>query len=352
MTMQTGQLEMLGNPASYRLGICRAWPWIIAAAIAVLFLAAPSAAKAEQAAKVWRIGTLHTSPASDEADRVAALQRGLAELGYVSGRNVVFVNRNAGTQMSRLPDLAAELVRSKVDVIVTSTNPATLAAKKATTTIPIIMTVGVEPVAAGLVASLARPGANVTGLTFDVDATQLAAKRLEILKELLPSVSRVAILWNPRYGPGTSRVKGTEEAAQQLGIVTVSARLSEQSDLERTFAEIRRARADAVTVLSDPVVVAQRAEITGLAARYRIPAIYALREFVQDGGLISYATNLLDQWRRAARYVDKILNGAKPSELPVEQPTAFELWINVKSAKALGLTIPPTLLLRADKVIE
>jgi putative tryptophan/tyrosine transport system substrate-binding protein len=341
----------LEHPVSYRLGICRAWPWIIAA-IAALFLAAPPAAKAQHAAKVWRIGTLHTSSSSDEADRVAALQRGLAELGYVGGRNVVFVNRNAGTQMSRLPDLATELVHSGVDVIVTSINPTTLAAKKATTTIPIIMTVGVDPVAAGLVASLARPGGNVTGLTFDVDAKQLAAKRLEILKELVPSVSRVAILWNPRYGPGMSRVKGTEEAAHKLGIMTVSAQLSEQSDLERTFTEIRRARADAVTVLSDPVVVARRTEITGLAARYRIPAIYALREFVQDGGLVSYATSLLDQWRRAARYVDKILHGTKPSELPVEQPTAFELWINLKTAKALGLTIPPALRLRADKVVE
>jgi putative ABC transport system substrate-binding protein len=336
---------------SYPLGICRAWPWIIAATT-VLFVAVPPAAKAQQAAKVWRIGTLHTAPPSDEADRVAALQRGLAELGYVGGRNVLFVNRNAGTQISRLPDLAAELVHSGVDVIVTSTNPTTLAAMKATTTIPVIMTVGVDPVAAGLVASLARPGANVTGLTFDVDAKQLAAKRLEILKELIPSVSRIAILWNPRYGPGMSRVKGTEEAARQLGIMTVSAQLSAQSDLERTFTEIRRARADALTVLSDPVVVALRTEITGLAARHRIPAIYALREFVQDGGLISYATSLVDQWRRAARYVDKILNGTKPSELPVEQPSAFELWINKKTAKALGLPIPPALLLRADKVIE
>jgi putative tryptophan/tyrosine transport system substrate-binding protein len=315
-------------------------------------LAAPLGAAAQQAGKVWRIGTLHTAPSSDEADRVAALQRGLAELGYVSGRNVLFVNRNAGTQMSQLPDLAAELVGSGVDVIVTSTNPTTLAAKNATTSIPIVMTVGVEPVAAGLVASLARPGANVTGLTFDVDATQLAAKRLEILKELIPSLSRVAVLWNPRYGPGASRVKGTQEAAQKLGIVTVSVQLSEQRDLERAFTEIRRARADAVTVLSDPLLVGLRPEVIGLAARHRTPAIYALREFVQDGGLISYATSLLDQWRRAARYVDKVLNGAKPSQLPIEQPVAFELWINLKTAKALDLVVPPTLLIRADKVID
>ena len=329
----------------------RARPWIVAA-IAVLFVAAPPEARAQQGTRVWRIGTLHTAPSSDEVDRVAALQRGLTELGYVAGRNVLFVNRNAGTQMGRLPDLATELVHSRVDVIVTSTNPTTLAAKKATTTIPIIMTVGVDPVAAGLVASLARPGANITGLTFDVDAKQLAAKRLEILKELIPSVSRVAILWNPRYGPGMSRVQGTEEAAHKLGIVTVSARLSEQNDLERAFTEIRRARADAITVLSDPVLVALRPEITSLAARHRIPAIYALSEFVQDGGLVSYATSLLDQWHRAARYVDKVLKGTKPNDLPIEQPTAFELWINLKTAKALGLTIPPALLLRAEKVID
>jgi putative ABC transport system substrate-binding protein len=315
-------------------------------------IAVPFAAQAQQTAKIWRIGTLHTSSEKDEAERVAALERGLAELGYLAGRNVLFVNRNAGPQMGRLPDLAADLVRSGVDVIVTSVNPATLAAKKATTTIPIVMTVGVEPVAAGLVASLAKPGANVTGLTFDVDAAQLAAKRLEILKQLLPSVSRVAVLWNPSYGPGTLRFKGTEDAGRKLGITIVSVQLAEGSDAERAFAETRRARAEALTVLSDPAMVARRAEIIELAARHRLPAIYALREWVEDGGLISYATNLSDQWRRAARYVDKILKGSRPSDLPIEQPAAFELWINVKAARSMGLTIPQSLLQRADKVIE
>jgi putative tryptophan/tyrosine transport system substrate-binding protein len=315
-------------------------------------LAAPLAAGAQQTAKIWRIGTLHTSSEKDEAERVAALERGLAELGYLAGRNVLFVNRNAGPQMGRLPDLAADLVRSGVDVIVTSVNPATLAAKTATTTIPIVMTVGVEPVAAGLVASLANPGANVTGLTFDVDAAQLAAKRLEILQQLLPSVSRVAVLWNPSYGPGTLRFKGTEDAGRKLGITIVSVQLAEGGDAERAFAETRRARAEALTVLSDPAMVARRAEIIELATRHRLPAIYALREWVEDGGLISYATNLSDQWRRAARYVDKILKGSRPSDLPIEQPAAFELWINVRAARAMRLTIPKSLLQRADKVIE
>jgi len=301
---------------------------------------------------MWRIGILQTSAPKDETARVAALEQGLAELGYVGGRNILIVNRNAGQQVSRLPELATELVRSGVDVIVTSVNPATLAAKKATATIPIVMAVGVEPVAAGLVASLAKPGANVTGLTFDVDATQLAGKRLEILKELMPSVSRVAVLWNPGYGPGMLRLRGTEQAGRQLGIAIVSVQLSEGSDAERAFTEIRRAPAEAVTVLSDPVTVGRRAEITELAARYRVPAIYALREWVEDGGLVSYATSLNEQWRRAARYVDKVLKGAKPADLPVEQPSKFELVINLKTAKALGLTIPQALLVRADEIIQ
>jgi len=315
-------------------------------------LAASFAAEAQPAGRMWRIGILQTSAPKDETARVAALEQGLAELGYVGGRNILIVNRNAGQQVSRLPELATELVRSGVDVIVTSVNPATLAAKKATATIPIVMAVGVEPVAAGLVASLAKPGANVTGLTFDVDATQLAGKRLEILKELMPSVSRVAVLWNPGYGPGMLRLRGTEQAGRQLGITIVSVQLSEGSDAERAFTEIRRAPAEAVTVLSDPVTVGRRAEITELAARYRVPAIYALREWVEDGGLVSYATSLNEQWRRAARYVDKVLKGANPADLPVEQPSKFELVINLKTAKALGLTIPQALLVRADEIIQ
>src|SRR5262245_39752935 len=325
--------------------------------LAVLFtlsavLAAPLAAEAQQAGKVWRIGILQTSSPKDEVRRVTALEQGLAELGYVAGRNIVVINRNAGQQVARLPEFATELVRAEVDVIVTSTNPATLAAKKATSTIPIVMTVGVEPVTAGLVAGLAKPGANVTGLTFDVDAAQLAAKRLEILKELMPSVSRIGVLWNPAYAPGNLRLKGTEQAGRSLGITIVSVHFSEGSDAEQTFAEIPRVQAEAITVLSDPVVVARRLDITEMAARYRVPAIYALREWVEDGGLISYATSLNEQWRLAARYVDKILKGAKPPDLPVEQPSKFELVINLKTAKALGLTIPQSLLVRADEIIQ
>lgn len=314
--------------------------------------AAPLLAEAQPSARTWRIGILHASYPGMVSEHVDVLRKSLAELGYAGDRQITFIVRNAGGETSRLPQLASELVREKVDLIVTSSNPTTLAAKNATATIPIVMTVGVDPVAAGLVSSLARPGANVTGLTFDVDARQLAAKRLEILKELVPAVSVVAILWNPDYRPGASRVKGTEEAAQHLGVKTLSAPITKDSDLGRTFADMRRGRADAVAVLSDPLVVSRLTEVVTMAGQAKIPTIYALREFVEAGGLISYATSLVDQWRRAARYVDRILRGAKPSDLPVEQPTAFELWINLRAAKALGIAVPRALLLRADRIIE
>jgi putative ABC transport system substrate-binding protein len=251
-----------------------------------------------------------------------------------------------------LAERAAELVQAGLDVVVTATNPTTAAMMKATTTIPIVMTVGVEPVSAGLVASITKPGGNVTGLTFDVDPTQLAGKRLEILKELVPSLARAAVLWNPTYLPAGLRFKGTEDAGRKLGIAIISARVTQPSELEHVFAEAQRARAQAVIVMSDPLTVAQRKRIVELAAGHRLPAIYALREFVEAGGLTSYAASLLDQYRRAARYVDRILKGAKPGDLPVEQPIAFELWINAKAAKALSLTIPQSLLLRADEVIQ
>jgi putative tryptophan/tyrosine transport system substrate-binding protein len=318
------------------------------------FLAAPLAAEAQPAGKVYRVGTLFSASREDAMPRIAALELGLGELGYVAGRNIVFVHRYAHPQLTGVAELAAELVRAGVDVVVTATNPTTAAMMKATTTVPIVMAVGVEPVSAGLVASITRPGGNVTGLTFDVDPTQLAGKRLEILKELVPSLSRVAVLWNVTYAPAGLRFKGTEDAGRKLGIAVISARVREPGDLERAFAELQRARAQAVIVMSDPMTAAyaQRKRIAELAAAHRLPAIYALREFVEAGGLISYAASLVDQYRRAARYVDRIFKGAKAGELPVEQPIAFELWINAKAAKAIAFAIPPSLLLRADRVIE
>jgi putative ABC transport system substrate-binding protein len=318
-------------------------------------LAAPLAAAAQQPTRVYRVGTLFSASREDAAPRIAALERGLASLGYVGGQSIVFVHRYADdAKLTRVAELAAELVQAGVDVVVTATNPTTAAMMKVTSTVPIVMAVGVEPVSAGLVASVARPGGNVTGLTFDVDPTQLASKRLEILKELVPSLARVAVLWNPIYGPAGLRFTGTEAAGRKLGIAVISARVTDPGELERAFAELQRARAQALIVMSDPMTAAaaQRKRIAELAASHRLPAIYALREFVEAGGLSSYATSLVDQYRRAARYVDRILKGAKPGDLPLEQPTAFELWINAKAARALGLTIPPSLLQRADQVIE
>jgi putative ABC transport system substrate-binding protein len=319
-------------------------------------LAAPLAAEGQQqGGKVYRVGTLFSASREDAAPRIAALERGLASLGYVGGQSIVFVHRYADdAKLTRVAELAAELVQAGVDVVVTATNPTTAAMMKATSTVPIVMAVGVEPVSAGLVASMARPGGNVTGLTFDVDPTQLASKRLEILKELVPSLARVAVLWNPTYGPAGLRFTGTEAAGRKLRIAVISARVTDPGELERAFAELQRARAQALIVMSDPMTAAaaQRKRIAELAASHRLPAIYALQEFVEAGGLSSYATSLVDQYRRAARYVDRILKGAKPGDLPLEQPTAFELWINAKAARALGLTIPQSLLLRADQVIE
>jgi putative ABC transport system substrate-binding protein len=322
--------------------------------LAVALLAAPLAAVAQQqGGKVYRVGTLFSSSREDAAPRIGALEVGLASLGYVAGLNIVFVHRYADdAKLTRVAELAAELVQAGVDVVVTATNPTTVAMMKATSTVPIVMAVGVEPVSAGLVAGITRPGGNVTGLTFDVDPTQLASKRLEILKELVPSLTRVAVLWNPTYSPAGLRFKGTEAAGRKLGIAVVSARATEPGELERAFAELKRARAQALVVMSDPMTVGQRKRIAELTARHRLPAIYALREFVEAGGLSSYAASLNDQYRRAARYVDRILKGAKPGDLPVEQPTAFELLINAKAAKALGLTIPPAVLARADEIIQ
>jgi putative ABC transport system substrate-binding protein len=317
-------------------------------------LAAPLAAEGQQqAGKVYRVGTLFSASREDAVPRIAALERGLASLGYVAGQNVVFVHRYADdAKLTRVAELATELVQAGVDVVVTATNPTTTAMMKATSTVPIVMAVGVEPVSAGLVASITRPGGNVTGLTFDVDPAQLAGKRLGILKELVPSLARVGVLWNPTYGPGGLRFKGTEDAGRKLGIAVISARVTEPGELEPAFAELQRARAQALIVMSDPMTAAQRKRIAELAASHRLPAIYALREFVEAGGLSSYATSLVDQYRRAAGYVDRILKGAKPGDLPIEQATKFELVINLKTAKALGLTIPPSLLQRADQVIE
>ena len=323
----------------------------LALALAASILAASLAAEAQLAAYMPRIGYLQGSVAANPQLREGFLQ-GLRDLGYVEGRNVVIEYRDAEGQFDRFPALAADLVARKVDVIMATSTPSALAAKRATRSIPIVFAAA-DPVASGLVTSLARPGGNVTGLAGLVP--DLAGKRLELLKQIVPGVSRIAVLWHPGgfdEGADKEMLKEADIAARALGIRLQVVEARGPDDFERAFSDMSRARAGAVTVQSTSIFLMEKRRLVGLAARNRLPAIYLLREFVDAGGLVSYGPNFADMCRRAATYVDKILKGAKPGDLPVEQPTKFELVINLKTAKALGLTIPPSLLQRADQVIE
>ena len=281
------------------------------------------------------------------------MRQGLRDLGYVEGRNVVIEIRDAEGEAERLPALAAELVALKVDVIVAPNTPQALAAKQATRTLPIVFSFVADPVASGLVTSLARPGGNVTGLSSLTP--ELVGKRLELLTQAVPGVSRVAVLWQPGFqGERTEKdmLKGADVAARALGVRLQFVEAQGPADFDRAFSDMTRARAGALTVLGSTMFISERRRLVDLAAKNRLPAVYARREYVDAGGLMSYGSNIADLFRRAATYVDKILKGAKPADLPVEQPTKFELVINLKTAKALGLTIPPSLLGRADQVIE
>jgi len=274
----------------------------------------------------------------------------LRELGYVEGKTVVIEPRHAAGRFDRLPELALELVRLKVDVLVVSGAPAAHAAKKATGTIPIVITNAADPVGTGLVASLARPGGNVTGLS-DFNAGVIT-KRLELLKEVVPSASRIAILLNPANPTNPRQLKLVQAAAPAVGVTLLALEAKGADDIDRAFAAIRKERAGALVVVGDPMFSTHEKQILDGAARNRLPAIYSQAQWVDAGGLMCYGTNFPDLFHRAATYVDKILKGAKPADLPVEQPTRFELVINLKTAKAFGLTIPPSLLLRADRVSE
>jgi putative tryptophan/tyrosine transport system substrate-binding protein len=317
------------------------------------FLAAPVAVEAQQAAKIARIGWLSGSVAANPHLREAFLQ-GLRDLGYVEGRNVVIEYRSAEGKVERLPALAAELVALKVDVIVTGGGThAPLAAKQATRTLPIVFAGAGDPVGSGLVTSLARPGGNVTGLS--LLTSELVGKCLEQLKQAVPGVTRVAVLWHPgALGERTEKdmLKGAEVAGRELGVRLQFVEARGRADFDRAFSDMTRARAGALTVWASVMFTNERRRLVDLAAKNRLPAVYPLREFVDAGGLMAYGPNLADLFRRPATYVDKILKGAKPADLPVEQPTIIELVINLKTAKALGLTIPPSVLLRADQVIE
>jgi putative ABC transport system substrate-binding protein len=279
----------------------------------------------------------------------AALRQGLTELGYIDGQTIVVEFRSAEGRSERIPDLVSELVSLKVDVLVAASSPGALAAKKATGTIPIVM-VATDPIGLGLVASLARPGGNVTGLSYFNEA--ILAKRLEMLVEFVPGLARVAVLKNPTIAAHASFWDVTEAAAGKLGVALQALDVREPDDFEAAFAAAVRGNAQALIAFDDGLTIAYRPRIVALAASSHLPAIYGLREFPDDGGLISYGPNFADLTRRSATYVDKILKGAKPSELPVEQPTKIDLVINRKTANALGLSVPPTLLARADDVIE
>ena len=320
--------------------------------LVLVILIAPFTVSAQQAPRVHRIGLLLTGNSPDP--NVEAFKEALRELGYIEGQNLVLDYRWASGRTDLWPELAAALVRVKVDVIVTQASPATLAAKRTTTAIPIVMAYTADPVGTGLVASLARPGGNVTGVT--TLAPALSAKRLEILKEAFPRTSRVAVLW--LVGPDYSRAANLfwneiELAGQALALPLFRVELSNPDRYQSGFSAVARGRADAVITLGDFVLtMRQRIQIVELVHRQRLPAIYQGRGSVDVGGLMSYGPNLPALHRRAAEYVDKILKGAQPSTLPVEQPSKFDLTINLKTAKALGLTIPQALLLRADQVVE
>jgi putative tryptophan/tyrosine transport system substrate-binding protein len=310
----------------------------------------PLEARAQPARKVYRIGMLETISETLNAANLAAFRESLHDLGYIERKNFVIEYRSADGRAERFADLATELVDLKVDLIVTRGTPATLAAKTATTTIPVVMAAVSEPFGSGLVVSLARPGGNITGLSSF--ATMLDAKRVELLREAVPGIARIATFLNMGNPVQSGEWKAIEVAAQSMGIQPQLVDLRRVEDIEPAFRAAIAQHAEALVVGIDAVMQANPRLIAELAAKHRLPAIYASREFVEAGGLLAYSVNYLDLYRRTAIYVDKILKGAKPADLPIEQPIKFELAINLTVAKALGLTVPPTLLARADELIE
>ena len=313
---------------------------------------APPTAWAQQSGKVYRIGYLTVPSRETAQDAANAFQSGLRDLGWVNGQNVVVEYRFADGSLDILPDLAAELVRLRVDVIAAGATPAVIAAKNATRTIPIVMFLAGNPVGSGLVASLARPGGNVTGLAGSA-GPEIYAKQLQLLKDAFPRISRVAILVNRATRPFHELgLRETEIAARALGLQRQVVEVRDPREFDTAFATLKTTRADAIFVPSDPLSFQYRARLADLAMKSRLPAMWGLREHAEAGGLMAYSPNIVDLARRAATYVDKILRGAEPASLPVEQPTRFDFVINMRTASALGLTIPQTFLQRADQVIQ
>jgi len=313
---------------------------------AVLF-AAPLAGEAQQAGKVYRIGIMQFIPVSNAPQLLDAFRQELRELGWVEGKNIEFENVSAEGKLDRFPAVAAELVRRRVDLIIAGTTVAARAAKNATSTVPILIVVAADAVGSGLIDSLARPGGNITGLT--LMTVEIQAKQLEILKEAMPQTARVSVL---RNGPTIRSVKELESAARLLRIQLQLLTAGSPKEIDDAFPTMIRGRSDAFLVVADPLYWVHRKRLAELAAKARLPGMFPVQEYVEAGGLMAYGPSYLYAWRRTAVYVDKILKGAKPADLPVEQPTKFDLVINLKTAKALGLTIPPSLLGRADQVIQ
>jgi putative tryptophan/tyrosine transport system substrate-binding protein len=313
----------------------------------------PLVARAQQSEKKYVIGMFSVSGGNTFANGRQLNEvflKGLEELGWIEGRNIVLVQRYAENRLERLPELAADLVRLNVDIIAAGGTLAPLAAKRATTTIPIVMLAAGDPLGSGLVASLARPGGNVTGMSLMIP--DLGGKRLELLKEVLPRVARVTVLWNAANPYPTRVFKEMQTVAPTVGIELISVEVRGPDDFDGALEAIRRLRPDALVVVEDPLTLSNIKRFPEFVASQRLPALYGVREFVDAGGLISYGPNIADLFRRSAYYIDKILKGAKPADLPVQQPTKFEMLINLKAAKALGLDIPPTMIARADEVIE
>lgn len=323
--------------------------------LALLVLGAvsrPLASFAQQQGKIWRVGflTQRRRPDSIDADFIGGLPRGMRELGYVEGKNLVFEWRFTDGGAERLPELAAELVRLKVDVIVSGSSQAISALQTATTTIPIVMATSGDPIGSGFVASLARPGGNITGLSNLFG--DISPKQLELLLSMVPKLSRVAVLVNPVNPSNATILKNVQSAAQRVSVKVLPVEARTVQEIENAFAMMTQGKAEAVIVAVDAFFIQQQRPIADLAAIHRLPSVSGNREFTEAGGLMSYGSNLAEQFRRAATYVDKIFKGAKPSDLPVEQSATFEFLINNRTAKALGLIIPQSVLLRADRVIE
>jgi putative ABC transport system substrate-binding protein len=305
---------------------------------------------AQQPTKVPRIAWLTSSPLSGNANRIEAFRQGLRELGYVEGKNIVIEYRSGEGNRARVPALAVELVHLKVDVIVTAGASTTRAAKAATTTVPIVMAQDIDPVESGFVTSLARPGGNITGLS--TLGPELSGKRLELLKEIVPKLSRVAVLGTSTVPGHSQMMREIERAAKAFSVELQYLDVLDSTSIETALRAAKKGRAEVILTLQSPILFFQRARIMDLAVKNRLPVMYFQTEYVEAGGLMGYSANLNDLARRAATYVDKILKGAKPADLPVEQPTKFEFIINLKAAKQIGLTIPPNVLARADKVIR